>query len=208
MFFSLDGVDGGGKSTQVALLVDWMRERGRDVVACRDPGSTPMGNEIRRLLLDAHQTPLGRRAESLLYMAARAQLVDEVIRPTLAAGRDIVCDRYLLANVAYQGHAGDLPVEEIWQVGQFATGGILPDLTLVLDLPATTAAKRLTRPLDRMERRGEAYLERVRQGFLAEAVRRPDRIAVIAADLPVAAVQAEIRRVIGERFSELGSAGS
>lgn len=200
MFVSLDGVDGGGKSTQIALLVEWLRDRGLDVVACRDPGSTPLGNEIRRLLLDSHETPLARRAEALLYMAARAQLVDEVIRPALAADKTVVCDRFLLANVVYQGHAGDLPVEWLWRIGEFATGGLAPDLSIVFDLPVDMALARLNRPLDRLESRGAVYLERVRQGFLSEAARSNGRVQVIAADQPTASVQANVRRTIATRF--------
>ena len=117
----------------------------------------------------------------LLYMAARAQLVEEVIRPALAAGKTVVCDRYLLANVVYQGHAGGLNVADLWQVGRVATGGLMPDLTIVLDLPAAAAAARLDRPLDRMEQQGDAFHARVRQGFLDEAAHNPARIRVIDA---------------------------
>ena len=106
MFFSFDGVDGAGKSTQIRLLADWLRARGREVITCRDPGTTSLGEKLRGLLLEHHDTPIHRRAEMLLYMAARAQLVEEVIRPALQAGRDVLSDRFLLANVVYQAHAG------------------------------------------------------------------------------------------------------
>lgn len=208
MFISLDGVDGGGKSTQVALLVEWLRERGFAVVACRDPGSTPLGNEIRRLLLDAHETPLNRRAEALLYMAARAQLVEELIRPALTAGKTVVSDRFLLANVVYQGHASDLPVDGLWKIGEFATAGLSPDLTIVFDLPIETALARMQRPLDRLESRGAEYLERVRQGFLIEASRRPDSIHVIAADRPAMMVQEDVRRIVAARIAAAPSPGN
>src|SRR5688500_17507478 len=111
MFFSFDGIDGTGKSTQVALMVDWLRASGRQVTLCRDPGSTPLGEAVRDLLLQRDEIPLGRTTEMLLYMAARAQLVDEVIRPALARGEFVVSDRYLLANLAYQGYGGDLGAE-------------------------------------------------------------------------------------------------
>ena len=157
MFLSLDGVDGTGKTTQIGLLCDWLRSTGHDVVTCRDPGSTPLGEAIRHLLLNEHDLPIQRRSEMLLYMAARAQLVDEVIRPALAAGKTVVSDRYLLANVVYQGHAGGLDADEIWQVGAVATGGCLPDLTIVLDMPPAAAALRIDRPRDRMEQQGAAF---------------------------------------------------
>src|SRR4051794_34374945 len=116
MFFSFDGIDGVGKSTQVRLFDEALRSRGYDVVVCRDPGSTPLGERIREVVLSSDEaTPIGRRSEMLLYMAARAQLVEEVIRPALDAGRIVVADRYLLANVVYQGHAGGLDPNQIWQ---------------------------------------------------------------------------------------------
>jgi dTMP kinase len=184
MFFSFDGIDGAGKSTQIHLLADWLRAKGKEVVTCRDPGSTELGEKLRGLLLDHHGTPIHRRSEMLMYMAARAQLVEEVIRPALAAGKYVISDRYLLANVVYQAHAGGLSPEEVWQVGQVTVAGILPTLTFVLDLPAATAATRFTRAPDRMESQGLEFMERVRQGFLAEAAKRPAEIVVIDATQP------------------------
>jgi dTMP kinase len=199
MFFSFDGIDGSGKSTQIGLFADWLRQRGHDVVACRDPGSTRLGEELRKLLLDRDDLQITRRAEMLLYMAARAQLVDEVIRPALAAKKVVVSDRFLLADVVYQGHAGGLDVEALWQVGQVATGGLEPDMTFVLDLEDAHAAQRLDRPLDRMERQGAAFRTALRGGYLAEAARRPDRIILIDASRNIDEVQAVIRRAAETR---------
>jgi len=193
MFFSIDGGDGTGKTTQVALLAQWLRALGHEVLTCRDPGSSRLGEAVRQLLLDRTDLEIGRRAEMLLYMAARAQLADELIRPALEAGKTVVSDRYLLANVVYQGHAGGLEVEALWEVGRVATGGLMPDLTIVLDLPAELAAVRIERELDRMEKQGDAFHARVRQGFLAEAARQPDRILVVDASRSVDEVQAEVR---------------
>jgi len=195
-FVSLDGVDGVGKSTQARQLGRWLVERGHDVVACRDPGSTPLGEAIRELLLRRGPLAIDRRSEMLLYMAARAQLVDEIIRPALAAGKTVVSDRYLLANVAYQGHAGGLDVDAVWDVGRVATGGIMPALTLLLDMDSRGAATRRTGAPDRMESQGHEYLERVRQGFLLEARRRPDDIIVIDASRDLQAVQSSIRAAV------------
>ena len=199
MFLSFDGIDGSGKSTQIGLFVDGLRERGREVVVCRDPGSTLLGEEVRKLLLDRDDLQITRRAEMLLYMAARAQLVEEIIRPALAANKIVVSDRFLLANVVYQGHAGGLDVESLWQVGQVATGGLEPDLTFLLDIDDGHAAERLDRPLDRMERQGHAFRAALRAGYLAEAARRPDRILVIDASRSIDDVQADIRRVAETR---------
>jgi len=196
MFFSIDGGDGTGKSTQVALLGDWLRARGRKVVACRDPGSTRLGEAVRELVLSRNDLRIDRRTEMLLYMAARAQMVEEVIRPALDQGNTVVSDRYLLANVVYQGHAGGLDVETLWEVGRVATGGLAPDLCVVLDMPPQEAAARLHRELDRMEQEGGAFHARVRRGFLDEAARQPERIVVVDAAQSIDRVQAEIRAAV------------
>ncbi len=196
MFLSIDGGDGTGKSTQAALLCQWLRANGHEAVACRDPGSTRLGEAVRELVLDRHDLAIDRRAEMLLYMAARAQLAEEVIRPALEQARIVVSDRYLLANVVYQGYGGGLDVDTLWEVGRVATGGLMPDLTLVLDLPAEEAAARLGGQLDRMEQQGDDFHARVRQGFLDEAARRPGEIVVIDAAPPIDRVQAEIRTAV------------
>ncbi|HTQ38655.1 MAG TPA: dTMP kinase [Pirellulales bacterium] len=193
MFFSFDGIDGGGKSTQIALFCDWLREGGHTVVACRDPGGTPLGEAVRNLLLDRQDLAISRMSEMLLYMAARAQLVEHVIQPALAAGSIVVSDRFLLANVVYQGHAGGLDVQQLWEIGQFITLGIEPDLTFLLDMPPAAAQLRIQRQLDRMEQHGDDFRQRLRTGFLAEAARRPDRIVVIDANRTVEQVQGDIR---------------
>lgn len=192
MFFCLDGIDGSGKSTQVRLLAEALGQRGYELAVCRDPGSTALGERLREILLHHHGTPIHRRSEMLLYMAARAQLVEEVIRPALAGGRVVLSDRFLLANVVYQGHAGGLPPEEIWEVGRVTVAGVMPRWTFVLDLPVARALERVQRPADRMEAQGSAYLERVRAGFLSEARRLPESVAVIDADRPIAAVHDEL----------------
>jgi dTMP kinase len=192
MFFSFDGIDGVGKSTQIKLFCDWLRERGEEVVECRDPGSTAVGEAVREILLQRHDLALGRMAEMLLYMAARAQLVEQVIQPALAAGKTVVSDRFLLSNVVYQGHAGGLEASELWKLGQFITRGIEPDLTFLLDMPPEAAAGRIQRELDRMELRGDIFRQQLRVGFLAEAERRPDRIAVIDASRSIEEVHAAI----------------
>jgi dTMP kinase len=199
MFLSIDGGDGTGKSTQIALLAEFLRQEGRNVVVCRDPGSTSLGEAVRELLLARTDLRIDRRAEMLLYMAARAQLTEEVIRPALGQQAIVICDRYLLANVVYQGHAGGLDVEQLWEVGRIATSGLQPDLTIVLDMPAAAAAARLQRQLDRMEQQGDAFHARVREGFLLEAAKAPQRIVVIDASPPIDQVQAAIRQAVADR---------
>jgi dTMP kinase len=194
MFFSFDGVDGTGKSTQIGLLAEALQQRGRDVVTCRDPGSTPLGERLRSILLDHHDTPIHRRAEMLLYMTARAQLVEQVIRPALDSGKIVISDRFLLANVVYQAHAGGLPLEDVWTIGKITVAGLMPRLTFLLDMPAQRAAGRIQRAADRMESQGPEYLEKVRQGFLTEAARDTQTIRVIDADRPPDQVHAEVLR--------------
>jgi dTMP kinase len=199
MFLSIDGCDGTGKSTQIALLAEFLRRSGREVVVCRDPGSTRLGEAVRELLLSRTDLRIDRRAEMFLYMAARAQLTEELIRPALEQGKTVICDRYLLANVVYQGHAGGLDVDQLWEVGRAATSGLQPDLTIVLDMPAAAAAARLQRQLDRMEQQGDAFHARVREGFLVEAAKAPGRIVVIDASPPIDQVQLAIRQSLADR---------
>jgi dTMP kinase len=201
-FLALDGLDGTGKSTQCRLLADWLRQHDRDVVTCIDPGGTPLGQEIREILLSRRHT-LASLAEALLFMASRAQLIEEVIRPALNAGKLVLSDRYLLANVVYQGHAGGLAPELLWQLGRAAAGGLEPDLTLVLDIdPAVAVARRRHRDADRFESRPADYHDRVRRGFLTEAERAPERIKVINASGDMAHVQKLIRGEVG-RFLKI-----
>lgn len=214
MFITFDGIDGGGKSTQLAQLCDHLRGHGYRVLAVRDPGGTAAGEAIRSLLLDS-SLAMQRRTEALLFMAARSQLVQQRIRPALADGQVVVSDRFLLANVVYQSIAngkesGDgcdrqeaeqpLGVEELWQLGQWAIGGLRPDLTLLLDLPVDAALARLDRPADRMESRGAGYLAGVRQAFLDQLARSAQRTAVINAAARPDQVQrdilAEVQRIL------------
>ena len=193
LFISLDGVDGAGKSTQCQLLADWLREQGKTVVLCHDPGGTPLGQELRHILLN-HRGHMTLACEALLFMASRAELVAEVIRPALEAGSVVITDRFLLANVVYQGHAGGLDPTQLWNLGAFSTGGLEPDLTFVLDLTLDVSMKRRKPESDRMESRGDDYFARVRAGFLAEAKRRHERFRVIDATPSSEVVQEQLRR--------------
>jgi dTMP kinase len=143
-----------------------MREGGFDVVSCRDPGSTRVGDRLREIVLGRESVHLALRAEMLIYMASRAQLVDEVIQPSLAAGRVVISDRFLLSTLVYQGLAGGLNLADLGRIGQVATGGLLPDLTLVLDVPHETARSRTGLARDRIEARPRDYQQKVREGFV------------------------------------------
>src|SRR5437868_3346914 len=135
VFLSLDGLDGTGKSTQCRLLVDWLAGQKLPVTACTDPGGTAIGQELRELVLFGKEHRIATTTEAFLFMASRAQLVEEVIRPALDRGEIVISDRFTLANVVYQGHAGGMNPKDLWAVGAIATGGLEPDLTLVFDLP-------------------------------------------------------------------------
>jgi dTMP kinase len=195
LFLSLDGLDGCGKSTQCRLLADWLRAQGREVTCCADPGGTAVGDILRSLLLDKRQ-PMTLACEALLFMASRAQLTAEVIRPALDAGRVVISDRFLLANVVYQGHAGGLDPSQLHELGLMATGGLEPDLTFVLDLPIEAARARRQAPADRLESRDTAYHARVREGFRAEAQLRPERITLLDAAEPISRVHERICRQV------------
>lgn len=201
-FISLEGIDGAGKSAQIGRLADWLRSTGRGVTTCRDPGSTPVGDAVREILLDRHDLHLAATAEMFLYMAARAQLVDEVLEPALARGEWVVSDRYLLSNIVYQGHAAGLDPEMIREVGRVATRGRMPDLVLLLDVDLETSARRIARPLDKLENRGDDYRARLRSGYLAEAARQADRVVTIDARPGIDEVAAAIRAAVAARFPE------
>jgi dTMP kinase len=202
VFISIDGLDGTGKSTQCRLLANWFRSRGHAVVECADPGGTPIGDVIRGLLLD-HRPEMSLACEAFLFMASRAQLTAEVIRPALAEGKIVVSDRYLLANVVYQAHAGGLDPDKLWEIGRLATGGLEPDLTFVLDLPVEAASGRRSGPADRIESRGASFEARVRAGFLAEAKRNPRLIRVINASRSADLVHREMRDTVATLLNVL-----
>jgi dTMP kinase len=202
-FLSLDGIDGTGKTTQCRMLVAWLNACNMPAVGCADPGGTPLGDQLRQTLL-ASRAEISPVAEALLFMASRAELVTKIIRPALNAGQVVISDRFLLANVAYQGHGHGLAPDDLWSVGQFATGGLLPDLTLVLDLPVDEAVARRGRTADRMEGRGNAYLERVRDGFRTEASRRPVTIQLVDAASDAEMVQRRLREIVRGFLAQRG----
>lgn len=204
VFLSLDGLDGTGKTTQCALLVEWLRGQKLPVTACVDPGGTELGSRLREILLFGKQHAISMRAEAMLFMASRAQLVDEIIRPALDRGEIVVSDRFLLANVVYQGHAGGLDPAELWSVGAVATGGLEPDLTIVFDLPLEDAFARRGGEADRLESRDIDFHRAVKRGFLFEAGRRPEKHRILDATPEAATVQKTLRREVSRLLAEHG----
>lgn len=179
-FVVLEGGDGVGKSTQLALLCAWLESRGEQVVRTFEPGDTAVGQDIRRLVLDPDTGQLSARAEALLYAADKAQHVDAVIRPALAAGAVVVCDRYVDSMIAYQGAGRVLSPAEVEQVARWATEELRPDLTVVLDV-APDQAVGVIADKDRLEAAGDVFHRRVREHFLALAQRDPERYLVVDA---------------------------
>jgi len=187
-FLAFEGPDGSGKSTQLVRFLVWARAQGLPVVEVREPGGTAVGERIRDVLLDPDNTDLTARAEMLLYMASRAQLVESIIEPALRAGSLVVADRFVASTCAYQGTAGGVPMHDILRVAEVATGGRWPDLSIIFDVDEQTAAGRLNPLLDRMERKGAAFHRRVREGYHLLAEQRPHDMLLIDATVDEDAV--------------------
>jgi dTMP kinase len=200
LFISLEGIDGVGKSTQSDLLEEFLRAQGREVVRTLEPGGTELGQEIRHLLLH-RKGDVAPRAEALLYAADRAHHVTSKIRPALDRGEVVITDRYLDSSVAYQGVGRALQAEDVRAISMFAVEGLLPDLTILLDLEASAAAERRSKTgeaPDRLEREKIDFFEAVRQAFLDMAAAEPKRWLVIDARQTVDEMQAQIRSRVAE----------
>ena len=199
-FIAFDGPDGSGKSTQLSLFVQWCSDNGVVVTEVREPGGTSIGEQVRKILLDPENADMTIPCEMLLYMASRAQLVQQTILPAMERGELVVADRFVSATLAYQGAAGGISVESIQKVAIVAVSGCFPDLTLILDVDGETAASRLNAELDRMELKGSEFHEKVRAGFLEQARCHSDRYCIIDATQDAKTVEAEIRETVQQWF--------
>jgi dTMP kinase len=196
VFISFEGADGSGKSTQAELLREALAAKGRDVLLTREPGGTEVGERIRRLLLDGPgMAPL---AEAALFAASRAQHVEEVIRPALTRGADVVCDRYVDSSLAYQGIARGLGLDEVLQLNLAVTRGLLPDVTFLLLIDPAVAASRWA-DTDRLEREGLEFQQRVDAAYRSLAMRFPERIVTIDATGEAEAIAREVRERLRDR---------
>jgi dTMP kinase len=201
LFITFEGGDGTGKSTQVRLLAEWLTEQGRAVVTTREPGGTEVGTALRDIVLH-HRGEVDPRAEALLYAADRAQHIGTLVRPALERGDVVVQDRYIDSSVAYQGAGRVLDAAEIKRISMWATGDLLPDLTVLLDLPGDVARARLAgekKVFDRLENEHDDFHERVRAGFLQLAADQPQRFLVVDATASID----DIARVIRDRVGAL-----
>lgn len=194
LFITLEGPEGAGKSTNREYLAERLREQGIDVLLTREPGGTPLAERIRELLLDPSDEPMAADTELLLVFAARAQHLQQVIRPALARGSVVLCDRFTDATYAYQGGGRGLSVERIAQLEQFVQGELRPDLTLIFDLPVEIGLARAAARgrLDRFEQEGRGFFEAVREAYLQRAAQAPQRYRVLDAGQSLAQVQADI----------------
>lgn len=198
-FITFEGIDGAGKSTQIAAVADWLRARGIDPVITREPGGTPLGEQLRELILGR---PMDARSETLLMFAARAEHLARVIEPALAAGRWVLCDRYTDATFAYQCGGRGVPHNDIELLALWVHPGRWPDATVLFDVAPGTAAQRLAsaRPADRFESESCEFFTRVRDEYLARAAREPERFIVVDAEMPPAAVTAEMLEELAPRL--------
>ena len=201
-FITIEGGEGAGKSTMMSRVADWLERAGHRVVTTREPGGTVLAEKLRDILLDRNNISLSGQAELLLMFAARSQHLDELIRPTLARGDCVLCDRFTDATWAYQGGGRGLPREEIATLENLVQGDFQPDLTLLLDLPVEQGMQRATArsQADRFETESIGFFEKVRKAYLARADAEPHRFAVVDASLDVEAVWAQIETVLGARL--------
>lgn len=197
-FITLEGGEGVGKSTNIAFIREFLQQQGREVLVTREPGGTAIAEKIRLLLLEKKQEPLTMQAELLLMFAARAQHIERVIRPALAAGKWVVCDRFTDASYAYQGGGRNAPMQDIAWLEQFVQGDFRPDLTLLLDAPVATGMHRIKRrgALDRFESEQLQFFQKVRQAYLLRAEQEPQRIRIIDAGRELTEVQQQIQVVL------------
>ena len=205
LFITFEGPEGSGKTTQIRLLADWLGEQGREVLTTREPGGTRIGEAIREVLLSPAHTEMCAEAEILLFSAARAQIVRETLQPHLARGGVVLCDRFADSTLAYQGYGRLLDLDTLRQITLFATGGLVPALTICLDLPVVEGLRRKQggdqAEWNRMERERLDFQERVRRGYLALAAAEPQRWFVLDALREIEVIQAEIRQRVAALLS-------
>jgi dTMP kinase len=205
MFITLEGPEGSGKSTQLPPLAAYLQEAGYSVVISREPGGTAIGNQVRACLHDVNNTEMEPTTEFLLYSASRAQLVREVIRPALAEGKIVLCDRYADSSIAYQGYGRDLDLGDLRKITEFTTGGLKPDLTFLLDIDVKEGLSRRisgAEEMNRLDLEAIAFHERVREGYHELAALDPQRWVLIDAAQSPQEIQQELRTIIMSRLEQ------
>ncbi len=202
LFITFEGPEGSGKTTQIPLLAEYLRRQGRQVLTTREPGGTPIGDQIRAILSDLDNTAMHPRTEILLFLASRAQLVEQVIRPHLERGGVVLCDRYADSTLAYQGYGHGVDLKLLQDLLQFATGGVFPHLTFLLDMDAEAGLRRRARggEWNRLDAYALEFHQRVRAGYHALAAQEPQRWVVVDASRPVEQVRRDILRAVQARL--------
>jgi dTMP kinase len=198
-FIVIDGPDGCGKTTQTKLLVDWLKREGVAVETFREPGGTAIGEKIRQILLNPEHIAMNTETEVMLYMAARVQLWQEKITPALKQNKCVILDRWLSSTCAYQGFAGGFGIERVIKIAEESLERPWPDLTIILDIDLETASKRLKQGLDRMERKGDSYHKKVREGFLKLAEGRKNFVIINATD-DIETVHKQVTTIVEKVF--------
>ncbi len=206
LFITFEGIDACGKSTQVELLYEFLRKNVAKTIRLRDPGATPISEAVRSILLDRKNSAMSPWTELLLYEAARAQMVEESIRPALEKGAVVLCDRFYDSTTAYQGYARGLDIKVVAQANRIGAVGLTPDLTLLIDVDPQIAFDRkmkLGRPTDRMEAEGFSFQEKVRAGYLKIAAQEPDRVKLLDGGQSIAKIQQQVRRYLQPFFPDV-----
>jgi len=197
LFITFEGLDGSGKTTQIKLLYDYLKEKGLDVVTAVEPGGTVIGRKIRKILLDKYNHEMSYKAETFLFLASRAELVSKVISPALSKGRTVICDRFFDSTIVYQGIARGLGVDKILDMSLWATGGIVPDITFLLSIKADKGKKRMdsaSKKRDRMELEKDNFRKKIYQGYLNIAGKYKDRFVVIDGEKKIEDIFEEVKR--------------
>lgn len=195
VFITFDGPEGCGKSTHSRLIAEYLKSKGKDVVHTREPGGTEIGERIRGILLNQRNKGMTVMTEAFLYLAARAQIVDEVIKPALKQGKILICDRFQDATVVYQGYAGGLDIKLLDELGKIAAGGLRPDLSVFLDIDAGLGLKRAGCK-DRMEKKSLSFHKKVKNGYLSLAKKDPERIKVVKVGGSIEQTQQKLRKIV------------
>lgn len=195
LFITFEGADGCGKTTQLNLLKEYLEKNGYDVLVTREPGGKGLGEKFREILLN-YDGVVSERCESFLFLADRAQNIDTIVKPAIDAGKIVLCDRHIDSSVAYQGYGRGLDIEKIKQLNTLATGGLLPDLTLVFDIDIETSMKRVGKEKDRMESAGNEFFNRVRNGYLELAKQEPKRIKVVNSTASIEEIHEQVVKIM------------
>ena len=206
MFITLEGPEGSGKTSLLPPLAEILRQKGFDVISTREPGGTPIGDEIRKIIMDLKNTDMQPITEVLLFQASRAQHVYQLIRPALAEGKIVLCDRYADSTMAYQGYGEQNDIDALARVINYATGGLKPDLTVLMDVDIEVGLSRRSSDGDtwnRLDAKEKAYHRRVRKGYLKMVADEPDRWEIVDASKPLAEVQAALNEVVLGRLAEI-----